>query len=107
MENKFILLLIECPESDNQCYQTEAERIIQVVRVDWFSEKNACTEHLGYRIERICHKNIVEYLVVEVKLLNGVENRGHVVKKGTEYFIEILDILKENLTSTKDKSYTE
>ena len=72
-----------------------------------FTEKNAGTEHLGYRVKRICHKNVVEKLVIEVELFNRVEDGSHIEKKGAENLVEIFNILEENLERAKDKTYTQ
>lgn len=79
----------------------------KMVWVYRFTEKNAGAEHLGYRIKRICHKDIAEKLVVEVELFNRVENGGHIEKQGAENFVKIFDILEENFKCAEYKTYTQ
>lgn len=106
MKNEFILFLVECPQTDNNSENAEAESIPEMIHVEHFSVENAASEHICNRIKRVCHKSHFDEFVADIELVNVVENRGQIEKKHTEYLIEILNILEENFKRAEDETDT-
>ena len=106
MKNEFVLLLVERKKTYGNGNNSEGERIKKMIDIEHLAVKNTASEHLGYRIKRICHECHFKDFALDVKLLNLIENRGEVEKKGAENFIEIVNILEENIESGKYKTYT-
>ena len=106
MKNEFILLLIERPESDNDCQNAEAESVEKMVDVEHLAEKHAVSEHFDYRIKRVCHKDHFYPLYLNVERVKRINNRCHIKQKHTEYFVEIFNIPEENFEGGKNEADT-
>lgn len=107
MKNEFVLLFVECPQTDDNRQKAEAERIPEMVHIEHFAVKNTASEHIGYRVKRVCHKSHFYKAAGNVELINMVENRGEVEQKHTEYLIEIFNILEEHFKGTENQTYAD
>ena len=107
MEDKLILLLIECENADKKHKKAEAERIEQMIYIKHSAVKHAAAEHFRYGIKRICFEQIIEYRSFDVELVYLIEDGCQIEKKHTKYFIEIFNILEENFEGRKNHSDSE
>ena len=110
MQDKFVLLLVEENKSDNGSYHSESERVPEACPIPIKTvDKNTTSEFLGYPIQRIKFKNIAYPCSAarEFHRLHCVENGSHIEKQGAEDFVDILDILKENVEHGKYHSETD